>query len=125
MPPVMGAAAFVMAEMLNVPYEAICVAAVIPAILYYMCIFVVIDLEAARNGLVGMPKSELPSAKKAFQEGWHFLFSIVTLIVLLIGLEWSASKSAFWAGVVLIASDIIRKLVTKKKLEWEKPSPLL
>jgi len=120
MPPVMGAAAFVMAEMLNVPYASICVAAFIPAVLYYMCIFVVIDLEAARKGLAGLPKEELPDMKKAFKEGWHFLFSIATLIFLLIGLEWSASKSAFWAMIVLIASDIIRKLITRQQLESKK-----
>ena len=81
MPPVMGTTAFVMASFLGMPYSQIIIAAAIPSILYYLGLFVQIDAYAARNGLKGMPRSELPSLKETFKEGWHYIFVFAILIV--------------------------------------------
>jgi TRAP transporter 4TM/12TM fusion protein len=61
-PPVMGAAAFIMAEVLRVPYAQIAAAALLPALLYYLALFITVDLEAARRGLAGLPRDQLPAA---------------------------------------------------------------
>lgn len=120
MPPVMGTSAFLMAELTNIAYSAICVAAVIPAILYFTCLFVVVDLEAAKNGLTGISRSELPKAKKVLKEGWHYLFSIAVLVLFLVILEWSAAKSALYAIIALVVVVVLKKLITHQKIEWNK-----
>jgi TRAP-type uncharacterized transport system fused permease subunit len=73
MPPVMGAAAFIMASFLNVPYIEVAIAAIIPACLYYLGLFVQVDGYAARTGLKGLPKNELPSIWRTVKEGWFYL----------------------------------------------------
>jgi TRAP transporter 4TM/12TM fusion protein len=102
MPPVMGAAAFVMADALSMSYGEICVKSAICAILYFGTLFLAADLRAVKIGDKGVPKDQLPQGKKVFQEGWHHLISIVLLVYLLCFLQWSPSKSAFWASVALI-----------------------
>ena len=61
MPPVMGASAFIMAEFLQVSYGTVCIAAAIPAVLYYACLFIHVDLEAAKHGIGGVELDEAPS----------------------------------------------------------------
>jgi TRAP transporter 4TM/12TM fusion protein len=85
MPPVMGAAAFIMAELLGVSYASIAIAAAIPAILYYVALYIQSDLEAGKSGIAAVPQAEIPSAKAVLIQGWHF---IVPLIVLIGGLFW-------------------------------------
>ncbi|KJS88369.1 MAG: hypothetical protein JM58_00945 [Peptococcaceae bacterium BICA1-8] len=101
MPPVMGAAAFIMAEYLGVSYQQVVWAALIPSILFFASIFFIVDLEAAKKGLVGLKKEELPSIVQAFKEGWHLAIPIIALITFLI-MKWSASKAVFWAIVILL-----------------------
>ena len=72
MPPVMGIAAFIMAEFLRVPYSAVALAAVIPAVLFYAALFLQADLEAARGGLTGLPRDQLPRALSVLRAGWFF-----------------------------------------------------
>ena len=69
MPPVMGAAAFLMAEFLNIPYGEVALAAAIPACLYYLALFTQIDLEAAKLGLKGMPADQIPKFRKSSAAG--------------------------------------------------------
>lgn len=118
MPPVMGSAAFIMSEMIGVAYGALCVFAIIPALLYYVAVFLMVDLRAAKLGLKGMSKEELPDFVLVMKKGWHFLFSLATLIILLVILQWSASKAAFWACIVLIVADWGKKLFTKEKIDF-------
>lgn len=80
MPPVMGAAAFIMAEFLQVPYGTVCVAAAIPAFLYYACLFFHVDLEAAKHKIGAAKIAEAPSVKEVLKSGWHFLVPIVFLV---------------------------------------------
>ena len=72
----MGAAAFLMAEYLQVPYADVVLAAIIPAILFYAALFIQVDLESAKLGILGAPRASLPSLGKVLREGWHFLDSV-------------------------------------------------
>jgi TRAP transporter 4TM/12TM fusion protein len=102
-PPVMGAAAFLMAEYLQVPYTQVLVAAIIPALLYYASLFFQVDLESAKRGIVGLPPDTLPQAGRVLRDGWHFL---VPFAVLIGGLMWwnlEAEYAALLATAALIA----------------------
>ena len=80
MPPVMGAAAFIMAEFLQVPYSAVVVAAVIPAVLYYAALFIHVDLEAAKNNIGAAQVEHVPAFREVVKSGWHFPIPIAFLI---------------------------------------------
>src|SRR5262249_52440426 len=84
MPPVMGAAAFIMAEFLQVSYGAVCVAAAIPAFLYYACLFIHVDLDAAKNKIGSVAIPDAPPLREVFKSGWHFLLPIAFLVFALI-----------------------------------------
>jgi TRAP transporter 4TM/12TM fusion protein len=84
MPPVMGASAFIMAEFLQVSYGAVCIAAAIPAFLYYACLFMHVDLEAAKHKIGAAAIADAPSIGEVFRSGWHFLIPIGFLIAALI-----------------------------------------
>ena len=80
MPPVMGAAAFIMAEFLQVPYGAVCIAAAIPAVLYYACLFFHVDLEAAKHKIGAAQIADAPRVSEVLKSGWYFLVPIVFLV---------------------------------------------
>jgi len=113
----MGSAAFVMAEMLGVSYGMICIAALIPAILYFSAVFIMVDLKAAKLGMKGQQVEDLPKLSAVLKEGWHYLIAIFVLILLLIVLQWSATKAAFWSLVALVVADWTRKFLTKQKID--------
>ncbi len=100
MPPVMGAAAFLMAEFLNIPYGQIALAAAIPALLYYLALFTQVDLEAAKYGLGGLPADQIPKFRGVMRLGWVFLFPLGFLIYTLMFQNWEAGKAGM-ATVVL------------------------
>jgi TRAP transporter 4TM/12TM fusion protein len=83
MPPIMGAAAFVMAEFLSVPYSQIVIWAIIPAILYYVACFAAVHFEAKRRGIVGVPRAELPRLRIVMAERGHLFLPIVILLVIM------------------------------------------
>ena len=99
-PPVMGATAFVMAEFLDIPYAQVALAAAIPALLYYVALFMQIDAHAARHGLVGLPRAELPRIGTVLREGWYFIFVIVLLVVLLLVMK--RENWAPWLATALL-----------------------
>ena len=105
MPPIMGSAAFVMVEFTQIAYLDIAAAALFPGLLFFFSVFVIVDLEAARNNLSGLPKSELPSVRKTLNEGWMLFVPLVTLFTLLY-LGYSTFMSAFWSipTVILVAA---------------------
>lgn len=108
-PPVMGAAAFIMAEFLGVPYSSIVVAAIVPAILYYLCLFIQVDLEAGKKKLLGLPKSDLPVAKKVLAEGWIFLLPMIVLIYSLFVLYLSPEAAVLIALITLLFVSLFKK----------------
>ena len=108
MPPIMGAAAFIMAEVLNVPYSKIMLAAIIPAILYYVAIYTMVHLEAIRLGLKGLPTESLPDLKTALKEKGHLLLPLVVIVSLLIK-GVTPTFAAFWGIVATISFSSLRK----------------
>ena len=110
MPPVMGAAAFVMASFIGVTYFEIVKHAFLPAIISYLALFYISHLEALKMNLKGMEESEIPNLKKTFLEGLHFLIPIFVLIYMLVFLRYTASYSIFYATVTLILVNLVQKL---------------
>ncbi|WP_258359277.1 TRAP transporter permease [Moorella sulfitireducens] len=98
-PPVMGAAAFIMAEYLNVSYLKICIAAIMPAFLYYFALMLVVDAQAVKNGLKGLPACELPKIKDVMSTRGYLGIPIVFMITVII-LGWSPMKAAFYSTVL-------------------------
>jgi TRAP transporter 4TM/12TM fusion protein len=107
MPPVMGIAAFLMAEFLQVPYTDVALAAVIPAVLFYAGLFIQADLEAARNGLRGVDESKIPRAWAVLKAGWHFPIPFVVLIGALFWLNYEPDTAALLATAVVIAASLL------------------
>lgn len=118
MPPVMGAAAFVMAELLNVPYAKIMISAAIPALLYYLGVYVQIHSFSLRNGLRGLPKEEVPSLKRILLERGYMLIPMIALVYVVAVLMWSPVTAAFIAMFISIVLSFIRRetWMTPKKL---------
>ena len=108
MPPIMGAAAFIMAEILGVSYLTVCAAAILPAILYYVAVFTSTHIEALRLGLGSLSKEEVPSLSKVLKEGFHFLLPVILLVVVLIR-GYTPFRAAFIAIVALLAVSMLRK----------------
>ena len=108
MPPVMGAAAFIMAEYLGVSYRKIIIFAIIPAILYYVALWINVDLEAKRTGLKGYAKDQLPNIKEEFKARGHLVIPVVLLIVMLM-MDFTASYSCFVCIVVLCIVSSFKK----------------
>jgi TRAP transporter 4TM/12TM fusion protein len=101
-PPVMGAAAFLMAEYLQVPYGHVMVAAIIPALLFYGALFIQVDLESAKLGILGQPRETLPSPWAVLRNGWHFLVPFAVLVGGLLWAKMEAEYAALLATLVLI-----------------------
>lgn len=135
MPPVMGAVAFIMAETLGVQYSEIVRAAAIPAVLYFASAFWMVHLEAGKRGLIGMKRSETPSAWKALVKGWYLVLPLAALVYMLFegftplyagsmglaltvalilgasitaGLPTTAIRYIFWIGLALVVAALSR-----------------
>ena len=135
MPPVMGAVAFIMAETLGVEYSVIVKAAVIPAILYFASAFWMVHLEAGKHGLVGMKRSEVPSAWKALVARWYLVLPLAALVYMLfegftplyagsmglaltvalilgasitLGFSNTVLRYVFWIGLALVVAAVSR-----------------
>jgi TRAP transporter 4TM/12TM fusion protein len=100
-PPVMGTIAFVMAILTGVSYAEIAVAAALPAVLFFFGLLIQVDGYAARTGLVGMPKAEIPPLKGTLKKGWVFILAFVFLVWVLMSLGWTA-EGPIIASVILI-----------------------
>ncbi len=101
MPPIMGSAVFIMMEVLGVNYPVIMKAAGLIAILYYVGLFMMIDIEAQKTGMKGLPKESLPKLGKTLKEGWYFFIPMVVLLFLLTYSKVSVTRAAFWATVAI------------------------
>lgn len=101
LPPIMGAAAFIMAEMLSVKYSSIIVWAAVPALLYYLGIIIQVQLRASKDGLVGLPKDQLPKTGEVLKRQGHLLLPVFFLLYML-----------FFSGTTVIFSAVLTILVT-------------
>jgi TRAP transporter 4TM/12TM fusion protein len=106
MPPVMGAAAFLMAEVLQVPYAKVMIAAIIPALLYYLALFFAVDVEAAKRGIAGEDPAKLPRTREVLKAGWYFPLPFVALVYALVQWNWQAEHAALLAVAVLIVLSL-------------------
>ncbi len=114
MPPVMGAAAFVMASFLGIDYFLIVIAAIIPALLYYLGLFFQVDSYAIKHDLQGLPKSELPKLSEVFKDGWFYILGFVVMFYFIFFTRMTA-KAPFFASLTLIVIAILHKNVVFKK----------
>ncbi|RTI48697.1 C4-dicarboxylate ABC transporter [Thermus scotoductus] len=112
MPPVMGAAAFIMAEFLGIPYSQLILIAVIPAILAYATLFITVHLEALQLGLKGVPRSELPPVGPILRSGLHYLLPLIYLIYALVALRLTPERAAlntiFLMLVLILVQEVWR-----------------
>tara|TARA_E500000331_G_scaffold300854_1_gene301976 strand:+ start:1888 stop:4209 length:2322 start_codon:yes stop_codon:yes gene_type:complete len=117
MPPVMGAAAFVIASFIGVTYFEVVKHAFLPAVISYIALFYISHLEALKLNLKGMDDSEVPNLKSTFLSGLHFLIPIFVLIYMLVYLRFTASYSIFYATVSLILVNLINKLIKQQNIK--------
>ena len=107
MPPMMGAAAFLMAEFLEIAYQDVVLAALIPAILYYVALFIQADLVAARDGLKAVDKDQILPRLKVFIAGGHYIVPFIVIIVCLFTFNLVPQASALWAAISLIPIGLL------------------
>ncbi len=116
MPPIMGAAAFIMAEIIGVPYIEIVKAAFIPAVLSYTAIFSIVHLEAVKKNIRGLTKKECPPMIKTLVNGLHYLIPLIILIWLLLITRWTPTTAASWSilfcALVAIGNNFYRASVS-------------
>ncbi|MEL4027271.1 TRAP transporter permease [Caldifermentibacillus hisashii] len=108
MPPIMGASAFIIAAYLGIPYFDIAIAAIIPAILYYVCLYFQVDLRARRIGLVGLPKEQLPVFSQVIKKGFYYFIPLV-IIIFLMAIGKSPMSSGLYAIIATILVAAIRR----------------
>ena len=107
-PPIMGAAAFIIAEFLNVSYLSVIVAAIVPAFLYFTTVYFMVHLEADKHGIASIPKDQLPRFRTVMRRGWHLLLSLVVLVGFLV-VGFTAMHAAFWAIISLFILSFINE----------------
>ena len=112
-PPIMGAAAFLMAEFLEIPYSEVIVAALIPALFYYFAVFTQVDLVAARKSIL-VKQKDLPRIKQVLKEGWHFFVPFAVMLYALFILNAEAEIAALYAAVIIILGGGFRSYKSKK-----------
>jgi len=116
LPPVMGAAAFIMAEILSVPYSVIIIHAAIPALLYYLGIIVQVQLRAGKTNLVGLPKDRLPLVKDVMKDKGHLLIPIFLLLYLLL---FSGTTVVFSAVITIVATIAVAALKKSTRMSFK------
>lgn len=107
MPPIMGAAAFLMAEFVGVPYVSIAKAAIIPALLYYTGVMLCVHLEAKKMGLKGLSRQELPKVGKVLKERGHLAVPLIVIIYLLVS-GYTPMRAALWAIFLTVLASMVR-----------------
>jgi TRAP transporter 4TM/12TM fusion protein len=109
MPPILGSAAFIMAQLISEPYGRIVTASIIPAILYFYTVFLMVDIEAIKYNLTGLPKEKLPDFKYVATKQGYLILPLIVLIVVLSVLNASPIRAAIWGIVTAIAVTYVSK----------------
>lgn len=109
-PPIMGASAFIMAQLTGISYATIAMAAILPALLYYLSLYWVIHIESLKEGLHGLPENEISSVRESLSDGWHLLIAPVLLFYLLIVESYTASYASLIALVVALVAGFARNV---------------
>ena len=109
-PPIMGAAAFIMAETLGIPYNQLILVAIVPALMHYLAILWMVHLEAKRLKLAGMPPEEIPNLWLVLRSSWHLFIPLVVMVTLLL-MQYTPFLAAFWGITLTVACSWIPKLL--------------
>ena len=115
MPPIMGAAAFIMAELLGISYLQVVTHAILPAMISYIALFYISHLESVKLGIKGLPEKDIPPLGKTFIEGIHYLIPIAVLVYLLLIKNWTASSAVFYSIISLLVVIIVKNLWLAKQ----------
>lgn len=107
MPPVMGAAAFLMAEFLQIPYAHVVIAAAVPAILYYLAVLVQADFEAARQNIPPVPNEQIKPFAAVMRAGWYFPAPFAMLITALFYWNAAPAEAALWASATIVVMNVV------------------
>ena len=108
MPPIMGAGVFILATLTQTDYLSIAVMNVIPAVLFFGFVLLMVDLEAVRTGIKGLPADEIPRVRDVLRRGWHFFIPLVVVVTLLFK-GYSPDLGAFWGTVSALVLSWLRK----------------
>lgn len=111
-PPIMGAASFIMAETLGIPYSHLVLIAIIPAAAHYFAILLMVHLESKRLKLVGMDTAEIPNAWKVLASSWHLFIPLIVMVTLLL-MQYTPFLAAFWGIILCVVCSWIPKLMGK------------
>ena len=117
MPPIMGAAAFVMAELLGISYFTVITHAFLPAVISYIALFYISHLESVKLNIKGLPDDQIPALGKTFLSGIHFLIPIFILVYLLLVERWTAASAIFYSILSLFLIIVIKEIMTAIKLK--------
>jgi len=116
MPPIMGAAAFVMAELLGIHYGRIMIAAIVPAIIYYLGVYVQIHYYSLKAGLRGLPPNQVPNKNQVLRNGWFYFLPIIVLIYVVAVLQWSPISAALISFFITIMLGLLSRQLHIKRL---------
>ncbi len=119
MPPVMGAAAFILAQILGISYWKVAAAAVIPAVLYYVALYAAIDFKALQDGLHGLPKSELPDVRTGLRLRIHLLVPLLLMVYYIVSLSVTPVTAVMRAIAAVLLISLIRRAT------WMGPGKIL
>lgn len=109
MPPVMASVGFLIADVLGMPYGEVALRAFVPAILYYLAVFIMVDLRAAKTGLVGLKKEDLPPAKALLLSKGYLLLPLFLLLYLLVVVKYTAAMAGIWSLAATVLISMVRK----------------
>lgn len=109
MPPIMGAAAFVLSSVAGLPYATVCIAAFLPAVMYYLCLLKMVDLEAVKYNLKGLSQEEIPNLKDSIGRAMKLFVPVAVLLITMLGLGFTPMKSAIYAIAAIIICGLLDK----------------
>jgi len=108
MPPIMGAGVFILATVIQVEYLKVAMLNIIPAMIYFIFVLLMVDLEALRSGLKGLPRAEVPKARQVLKRGWYFFLPLVIVLGLLFR-GYTPEVGAFWGTVSAFGLSLLKK----------------
>ncbi|MDR1179385.1 MAG: TRAP transporter fused permease subunit [Spirochaetales bacterium] len=120
MPPIMGAAAFILSDIAGVPYGALCLAALLPALMYYLTLFKIVDIESVRHNLHGLPKEDLPPLREAMRGSFKLGCPLVLLLFFLLVLQTTPMLAAVYSLIALVVCSFLDRqdrLTIKRVIE--------
>lgn len=107
MPPIMGAAAFILADIAETPYRMVCLAAMLPALMYYLTLFKIVDLESVKANLQGIPASELPDLRQSMKKGFKLFIPLFVLLFLLLVMATTPMLAAIWSMLSIVICGML------------------